>query len=227
MATVAVGHKLKQEGTFTRKHPITRIFDCLRRGNDVHTVCLDARDLVSAREVLRVGRAAVGRGAHSVFVVLAHKHAGEVPQFGHVERLEHLALITRAVTVERKRGGGSLEVLLRKRDTGADGHLCAYDTVPTKEAWCEDVHGAALPVGHAGLTTEELADNAGDCTTTKNGKWMTAVGRDDHVVLGYRRFEADRDGFLNRRSQDANDTSEAMRLQTSVPGQWQDGRSHG
>jgi hypothetical protein len=197
MATIAVGHKLKEKGTFTRKHPITRVFDCLRRGDDVHTVRLYTGNLVSARKVFRVGRAAIGRGAHSVLVVLAHKYAGEVPQLGHVERLEYLALVTRAVAVQRERGRGPLEVLLCKREAGADGDLCTHDTVPTKEARCEDVHGAALPMGHADLATKELADNTGDGATAKDGEGMTAVGRDDHVVLGYRRLEADRDGFLH------------------------------
>jgi hypothetical protein len=197
MATITVGHELEEEGTVARKYPITRVFDCLRRGDDIHTVGLDARDLISTREVLGVGGAALGRGTHSVFVVLAHKYAGKVPQFGHVECLKDLALITRAVTVESERGGGSLEVLLCKRDTGADGDLCAHDTVPAKEAWCEDVHGTALPVRHANLTTEKLADNTGDRATTENGEWMTTIGGDDHIVLGYRRLEADRDGFLH------------------------------
>jgi hypothetical protein len=84
-----------------------------------------------------------------------------------------------------------LEVLLSKHNTGADRDLCAHDTVPTKEVWCEDMHGATLPVGHADLTAKKLAENTSDCATTKNGKWMTVIGGDDHVVLGYRRLEAD------------------------------------
>ena len=210
MATITVGHELEEEGTFARKYPITRIFDCLRRGDDIHTVRLDARDLISTREVLGVGRAALGGGTHSVFVVLAHKYTGKVPQLGHIECLKDLALITRAVTVESKRGGRPLEVFLRKRDTGAERDLCANDTIPTKEAWCEDMHGATLPAGHANLTAEKLAENTSDCATTKNSEWMTAICGYDHVVLGNRRLEANRDGFLHISSRYVNDISEAM-----------------
>ena len=51
------------------------MLDCLCRSDDIHTVRLNTRDLVSAGEILGVGRAALGRGTHSVLVVLTNKHA--------------------------------------------------------------------------------------------------------------------------------------------------------
>ena len=196
MSTIAVSDKLEEERAITIQDPIARVFDGLGRSDDVHAVRLYARDLVTTREILRIGRAAVRRGAHSVLVVLAYEHARQVPQFGHVERLEYLALVTRAVTVERKCRRGPLEVLLRECDARADGHLCADDTVPAEETLREYVHRPALPVRHPHLTTEQLADDTGDGAATKNGEGMTAVGSDYHVVFGYGRLETDRDGFL-------------------------------
>jgi hypothetical protein len=42
-----------------------------------------------------------------------------------------------------------LVVLLRERDTGADGHLRTDNTVTAKEGRGEDVHRTALAVRHA------------------------------------------------------------------------------
>ncbi len=103
MATVTVGHEFEEEGSFTRNHPVTRVFDRLRRSNEVHSVRLDTGDLISTCEVFRIGRATRCRGTHSVLVVLAYEHARQVPQFRHVERFEHLALIARAIAIERER----------------------------------------------------------------------------------------------------------------------------
>src|SRR6266404_1321833 len=96
-------------------------------------------------------------------------------------------------------------VFLRKCDTGADGDLGANDTVPSEEGWGEDVHGTTLSIRHADLAAEEFANDTGDRTATKNGKRMTAIGSDHKVVLGNRRCQADRDGFLHGGSQHRND----------------------
>lgn len=59
-----------------------------------------ARDVVAARVVVGGGGASLGAGTHGKTVVLAHEHAGQVPQLGHVVGLEDLALVGRPVSIE-------------------------------------------------------------------------------------------------------------------------------
>ena len=135
---------------------------------------LDTGDLIATGKVLGVGRTPLGGSTHTILVVLADKYAWEVPQFrlsahiwsvchckgvareftGHVECLKDLALVTRTITVEGKRGCLVAEVFLSKSETSTDGDLGTDDTVSTKEGRGEDVHRTAFSVGHAGLTTE-------------------------------------------------------------------------
>ena len=167
------------------------MLDCLRRSDDIHTIRLNTGNLVSASEILRVRRATLGGGAHTVLVVFANKHARKVPEFGHVERLKDLTLVACTITVESERNGGPLEVLHSKSDAGADGNLSTNNTIAAEETRCEDVHRATFTLGHAHLTPEKLADDARNGATTEDCKGMAAVGGDDRVFLGYRRLKAD------------------------------------
>lgn len=191
MATITVRHELEEKRAFARNHPFTGVLDCLRGSDDIHTIRLNTGNLVSASEILRVRRATLGGGAHSVLVVFTYKHARKVPEFGHVERLKDLTLVACAITVESERSGGPLEVFLGKSDTGADGNLGANNTIAAEETRCKDVHRATFSLGHADLAPEKLADDTRNGATTEDCKGMAAVGGDDRVFLGYRRLKAD------------------------------------
>jgi len=54
---------------------------------------LDPWDVLPARVVLCVGGSAVGGGAHAVLVVFADEDHGQLPESGHVDGFEELALI--------------------------------------------------------------------------------------------------------------------------------------
>lgn len=151
---------------------------------------LNTRNLVPPRKVLRVGRTALRRRAHPILVVLTYKHTRQIPQLRHIERLKHLALVARAVAVERVRRDGLLHVLLREGEAGADGNLGTDDAVAAEEGGGEDVHGAALAVGHAALAAEELADDALDGAAAEDGEGVAAVGGDDTVFGGDASLEA-------------------------------------
>ena len=58
------------------------------------------------------------------------------------------------------------------------------------------MHRTTLSVGHADLTTEELADDARDSYSTHDGEGVAAVGRYDAVVLGDSTLETNRNSFL-------------------------------
>ena len=93
----------------------------------------------------------------------------------HVERLEDLALVGRAVAVHRERRVLPAEVLLREGETGAERDLRADDAVPTLEGLGEDVHGAALALGDAADAAEELADEALDVAAAEDDEGVRAV----------------------------------------------------
>lgn len=78
---VAVRDELEQQRALARRDPLARVAHALHHRDDVHPVHLQAGDGVATREVGRVGRGALRGGAHPVLVVLADKHAGEVPEF--------------------------------------------------------------------------------------------------------------------------------------------------
>lgn len=114
----------------------------------------------------------------------------------HVERLEHLTLVGRAVTVHRERRVLFARVLLREGEASTERHLCADDTVATLEGLSEDVHRTALPLRHSAYATEELADEALDGAATEQDERVCAVRRDDVVVERRRRVDTDGDRFL-------------------------------
>jgi hypothetical protein len=114
----------------------------------------------------------------------------------HVERLEHLALVAGTVTVHRERRRLLVHVLLRERNAGTDGDLRADDTVSTEEGLSEDVHGAALAVGHADLASEELAQHPGDGAAAEDSERMATVSSDDGVLSCDTMLKTDRNGFL-------------------------------
>ena len=122
---------------------------------------------------------------------LAAEENGQVPQLGHVEGFEDLALVGCAVAVEGDRGVGLAGVLLREGEAGADGDLGTDDAVAAEEALCEHVHGPALAVGNAFSPSEQLANDGLDGSAAHQGEAVAAVGGDDGVFLG--------DGVLDAR----------------------------
>jgi hypothetical protein len=135
-------------------------------GEDVHGVDLETGDLVTTGEEGSVLRRSLGRGTHTVLVVLTDEDTGEVPEFGlgldmiesdetggeeathHVVSLKDLTLVRGTVTVESESAALLLQVLLGKRDTSSDGDLGTDDTVSTEERGGEDVHRTSLSERH-------------------------------------------------------------------------------
>ena len=100
----------------------------------------------------------------------------------HVERLEHLTLVARTVTVHRERRRLFAQILLRERETRAERHLRTDDTVPSLEGLGEDVHRATLALGNTAYTAEKLANEALHVAATEKDEWVGTVGGDDVVV---------------------------------------------
>ena len=182
MATVAVGDQLHDEWLLLRESKLARKLRAAHDRESIHSVHLDTRDLVTAGVELRVHRAALSAGTHTVLVVLADKHARQAPELGHVERLKHLALVGRTVTVQVEGGMARVLVLLHEGQTGTDGHLCTDNTVATVEGRCVHVHGSTLAPGHTATAAEQLRKHALDRATTLHGERVAAV-RGDHVVI--------------------------------------------
>ena len=122
----------------------------------------------------------------------------QVPQLGHIEALKDLALVGGTVSVHGEGGVlvGLAHVLLSECDSRSDGDLRADDAVTSEEGLCEDVHGTALAVRHAALSTEQLGNDTLDRPAAKDGERVASVGRDDLVVWLDAGLEADRDGLL-------------------------------
>mmetsp|Transcript_1043 Transcript_1043/g.3331 ORF Transcript_1043/g.3331 Transcript_1043/m.3331 type:complete len:200 (+) Transcript_1043:645-1244(+) len=89
-------HEWALPGTAVRR----RVLDRLAHGEHVHPVRAEARHVLTAFVILGHGRAALGRGAHPIAVVLTHKDARQLPQSRHVHRLEELPLVRSTVAVQ-------------------------------------------------------------------------------------------------------------------------------
>ena len=195
VARVAIGDHLEHNRSVL-EHIVAREACGLAHAKHVHAVDAYARHVVAARVELGAGRAAVDAGAHGVAVVLAHEYARQVPQLGHVVGLEHLALVGRAVAVQRHAHVLLARVLVLERDASAERHLGAHDAIAAVEVLAVHVHGAALAVGAAALAARQLGEHAKQRHAHHVRPAVSAIRRDHRVVVVQRRLHANANGFL-------------------------------
>lgn len=131
-------------------------------------------------------------------VVLADQYDGQLPERGHVERLEELPLVGGAVAVEVERDGALLPVPLREGEAAAERHLRADDAVPAVEVGIllVEVHGAALAPGAPVAAAHELGEGGDGVPAAGEVEAVIAVGGDDGVRAGGGSLHADGDGLL-------------------------------
>lgn len=196
VTTVPVGDHLHQQRAMASQG----VLRGKRRGpvhsQHVHCIDLDPGNHVAACKVLCVHAAPLRTRAHAVLVVLAHKHARQLPELRHVEGLKDLALVGRTVAVHGEDGILRARVLLRKGDAGADRDLGTDDTIPTKERGREHVHGASLALGDTCLAAKELSNDTLDCAAALNSEGVAAVGGDELVGWLHARLHPDSNGLL-------------------------------
>jgi len=124
---------------------------------------LDTRNRITTSIVGSIGRRSLGRGTHTILIVLANENTRQVPKLGYVECFKDLTLVAGAVTVESEGGNvGFAGVLLGEGETSSERNLGTDDTVSSEKGRGEDVHRSALPVGHAALATKELCQDTLD-----------------------------------------------------------------
>ena len=191
MATIAVCDVFEDKWAFFFDGVLLAVldggFDC----EDVHGVDLQAGDVLAALVVFCESGRASGRCTHAVFVVLASKEDRQVPQLGHVECFEDLALVGCAVAVEREGGCLAASILVSEGDASTDGDLSANDAVAAVEACGEHVHGASFTVGDTFAAAEQFTDDGLYGSTAHVGEAVAAVGGDDGVVFGEGMLDAD------------------------------------
>ena len=108
---------------------------------------LDTGDRIASSVVRGVGGRSLGRGTHTVLVVLANEDAGQIPKLSHVECFEDLTLVAGTVTVKGK--GSNVvfaRILLSEGNTSSKRNLSTDDAVSSEERRGEDVHGSTLSV---------------------------------------------------------------------------------
>lgn len=132
-------------------------------------------------------------------LTLTAEQSREIPQLGHVESLEDLALVAGTITIQDDTGVLSALVLVGKSQTGTDGNLSADDTVTAVEVLGEHVHGAALSVGNTLAATKQLTNDGSDRTATHEGETVASVRSDDVVLLGNSVLNTDSNSLLTSR----------------------------
>ncbi len=122
---------------------------------------------------------------HGIGVLtLATEDDGQIPQFGHVERFEDLALIGGAIAVEGEGRVVFSQILVGERQAGTDGDLCADDAITAEEALGEHVHRSSFAVSNAFSPSEQLANDGLDGASAHESEAVTSVGGDDVVFFG-------------------------------------------
>lgn len=181
VTAVTIGDIFHEKRALASGSPLFCKLDTLVDSNDIHGVdltksvssytrqnvqdhsYLDTGDGITTGIVGGVGRRTLSRGTHTILVILTNEDARQVPELGHVECFEDLALVTGTITVEGE--GGDIVfsgVLLSESNTSTERDLGTDDPVSSEEGGGEDVHRPALSVGHAVLATEKLGDDALD-----------------------------------------------------------------
>lgn len=198
MARVPVRQHLHHHGALARLAVLDGVACRLAHRQHVHPVHLDAGDVVAARVVSRAGRGARVAGAHAVAVVLADEDGRQVPQLGHVVRLEGLALVGGAVAVQRDAHAVVAVVLLGECQTCTQRYLSTNDTIAAVEVLDVHVHGATLAARAPGLPPRQLGQDAEHVVAEDVGPAVRAVGRDDLVMRAHGGVHADGARLLSR-----------------------------
>ena len=126
----------------------------------------------------------------------AAEEYGKIPELGHIERFENLALVAGTVPVEADGRVFVVLVLIREGNTRTNGYLSADYTVATVESFGEHVHGSAFSVGDTFSSAKQLADNRFDRSTTHESKPVTSVSGDYVVFFRYSMLNACCNRFL-------------------------------
>lgn len=79
MPSIPISDHLHHQRSLARRRPLLGKLGGFPDGEDIHSVDLKTRDLVAASEEGSVHGRSLGGCAHSVLVVLADEHAGEIP----------------------------------------------------------------------------------------------------------------------------------------------------
>lgn len=89
------------------------------------------------------------RGEEGWFFTFTAEEDGEVPELGHVECFEDLALIAGTVSVQADGRVVVVLVLIGECDARTDGDLSADYTIAAVETFCKHVHGSTFSVGNS------------------------------------------------------------------------------
>lgn len=214
--SVSVGHVFVDERALASTAPLLSVLHSSLDSQDVHTVNLETRNVLSTLVVVRECRSTVCSGTHTVLVVypalvieghfcgssgrtLAAEDDRNVPELSHVEGLKDLSLVASTVTVKRKCHVVLTHVLVGESDSSADGNLCADDTITSVETSGEHVHRSTLAVCDTLSSSKQFTDDGPDCSSAHHGEAVAAVGGNDVVLLGDSMFDTDSDGLLSSR----------------------------
>mmetsp|Transcript_8789 Transcript_8789/g.19192 ORF Transcript_8789/g.19192 Transcript_8789/m.19192 type:complete len:336 (-) Transcript_8789:361-1368(-) len=142
-------------------HVLPDELDTLAHRKHVHAVDLDPRHVVAARVVVVARRRALLGRAHAVLVVLAHVDQRQLPERRHVERLEELPLVGRAIAIQGPRHTAIALVLVCKGEAGTNRTLGANDAIAAVEVGVRliHMHRAALALGTAAFLAKELSEH--------------------------------------------------------------------
>ena len=163
----------------------------------VQNITGDAVAHGAVRDVLAAGGLLDIQG-DGVLVVLAQEDHRQVIDGRHIDGLVERALVGGAVAEEHHGDGILVQVFLGQRGADGDGDAAAHDAVGAQHAHIHirDMHGAALALAVAGLTSHQLGEHPAQIGALGDAVAVAAVVGNDVVVVGQVGADAHADGLL-------------------------------
>lgn len=124
---------------------------------------------------------------------------GKIPELGHIECFENLALVAGTVPVEADSRVVVVLVLIGECNACTNRYLSADYAISAVESFGEHVHRSTFTVGNTFSSAKQLADDRFDGSAAHEGKTVTSVSGYDVVFFRYSMLNACCNGFLARR----------------------------
>mmetsp|Transcript_25329 Transcript_25329/g.54493 ORF Transcript_25329/g.54493 Transcript_25329/m.54493 type:complete len:379 (-) Transcript_25329:188-1324(-) len=203
MPVVTVCHHLHIHGTIARTTPLLHKSHTLLDSQDIHAINPHSRNMIPHLVIIRMRRVTIHTRSHTIVIILNTENHGQVPQTGHVGTLPNLSLVGCPVSVARNGHlhglTGSGIVMVGKCESRPDRNLRPHNTLSSEKVvfLVVKVHGTTLAHSLPINVPEQLAQNAGDSSSSCQCGTMATITRNPRIFRFERRVDTRGDRLLS------------------------------
>lgn len=131
-------------------------------------------------------------------IILTNQNYRQIPERGHIERLEQLALICRTVAVKSKGHGPLLRVLLSESQATSQRYLSSHYSMAAikSSVLLIEMHRAPFSFGAPSSAAHELGECLQKSSPTADEGAVIPISGDNSVLLGDCSLHSNSHGFL-------------------------------